>query len=139
MLFGGSIAEDLTQSSVRGTVPALACVVGNRGVRSPGKAEAAAVPSGGGKVVRDKHHASSLPRPCAPFQLSPVEACMDGEGRSPITKFQCRLNSQPPPEIGSRALIGALTASCLADGRDEALGSARMVLRSFWQPESIGA
>ena len=36
MLFGGSNAEDMTRSSVRGTVPALACAVGNRGVRSPG-------------------------------------------------------------------------------------------------------
>jgi hypothetical protein len=31
-----SISEDVIRSSVRGTVPVLACVVGNRGVRSPG-------------------------------------------------------------------------------------------------------
>jgi hypothetical protein len=31
-----SIDEGVIRSSVRGTVPTLACVVGNRGVRSPG-------------------------------------------------------------------------------------------------------
>jgi hypothetical protein len=31
-----SVSEDVIRSSVRGTVPVLACVVGNRGVRSPG-------------------------------------------------------------------------------------------------------
>ena len=31
-----SVSEDVIRSSVRGTVPVLACVVGNCGVRSPG-------------------------------------------------------------------------------------------------------
>ena len=36
-----SVSQDVIRSSVRGTVPVLACVVGNCGVRSPGmKAEA---------------------------------------------------------------------------------------------------
>ena len=37
MPIGGSIDEGVIRSSVRRTVPALACVVGNRGVRSPGR------------------------------------------------------------------------------------------------------
>jgi IS30 family transposase len=35
--FGGRIDEGVTRFSVCGTVPALACVTGDRGVRSPGK------------------------------------------------------------------------------------------------------
>jgi hypothetical protein len=31
-----SVSEDVIRSSVRGTVPVLACVVGDCGVRSPG-------------------------------------------------------------------------------------------------------
>ena len=31
-----SVSEDVIRSSVRMAVPVLACVVGNRGVRSPG-------------------------------------------------------------------------------------------------------
>lgn len=34
---GGSFGEGVIRSSVCRTVPALACVVGDRGVRSPGK------------------------------------------------------------------------------------------------------
>jgi hypothetical protein len=37
MPFGGSIDEGIVRFSVEGTVPALACVAGDRGVRSPGK------------------------------------------------------------------------------------------------------
>ena len=33
---GGLIGEGVTRSRVRWTVPALACVMGDRGVRSPG-------------------------------------------------------------------------------------------------------
>ena len=32
-----SLSEGVIRSSVQWTVPALACVVGNRGVRSPGR------------------------------------------------------------------------------------------------------
>jgi hypothetical protein len=39
--------QGVIRSSVHGTVPALACVAGDRGVRSPGEAEAALVPSRG--------------------------------------------------------------------------------------------
>ena len=35
--FGGSIGEGVTRFSVKRIVPALACVMGDRGVRSPGK------------------------------------------------------------------------------------------------------
>jgi hypothetical protein len=34
---GGSVDEGVTRSSVEWIVPALACVMGDRGVRSPGK------------------------------------------------------------------------------------------------------
>ncbi len=36
MPIGGSLFEGMTRSNVHGTVPALACVVGDYGVRSPG-------------------------------------------------------------------------------------------------------
>ena len=34
---GGSIDEGVTRASVEWSVPALACVMGDRGVRSPGE------------------------------------------------------------------------------------------------------
>ena len=37
MPIGGSFDEGVIRSSVRRTVPVLACVVGDRGVRSPGR------------------------------------------------------------------------------------------------------